>query len=141
MNDIPAKHISSSWRVALPWLSVIAWAALIFFLSAQPNLKTDLGIWDLILRKGAHMVEFAVLCLLLWNAIRQTVTVSFAALAFAVAISLLYAFSDEFHQRFVPGRSGALRDVAFDAIGIVIMSVIIIALRPNRTAQGGTPAI
>lgn len=135
-NYMPEKRISSPWRVALPWLSVIVWAALIFLLSAQRSFKTDLGMWNLILRKGAHMAEFAVLCLLLWNAIRQTVTVTNAALALASAIALMYAFSDEFHQRFVQGRNGNLLDVAIDATGIIIMSLIIIALRHGRTSRG-----
>ena len=33
-------------------------------------------------------------------------------------LSLGYAASDEFHQLFVPGRGGSIRDVAIDAIGI-----------------------
>jgi VanZ family protein len=33
-------------------------------------------------------------------------------------MALAYAISDEFHQTFVPGRSGAPRDVAIDLIGI-----------------------
>lgn len=128
-------------RVAIPWLSVVAWAALIFYLSAQPSLKTDLGIWDLILRKCAHVLEYAVLCLLLWNAIRQKIITSRTALALAAMISLIYALSDEFHQRFVPGRSGALRDVGFDSAGIIIMSTIILLLRSDRKSRVGTSAI
>lgn len=124
-------------RRALPWLSVIAWASLIFYLSAQPSLKADFGIWDFILRKGAHIVEFAVLCLLLWNAFRRTAVTYIFALLPAVAISLFYAFSDEFHQRYVPGRTPALRDVGFDAAGIAIMSLIILALRPKISARVG----
>jgi len=141
MKETPAINKNSFWRGALPWLSVIAWAALIFFLSAQPTPTTELGTWDLILRKGAHMVEFAVLCLLLWNAIRQTGMAFSQALAIAVAVSLLYAFSDEFHQRYVPGRTAALRDVGFDTAGIIIIGLIIIALRPNRTARAGPTVI
>ena len=131
MSDI------SRWRRALPWLSVVSWAALIFYLSAQASLKTDLGIWDLILRKGAHMVEFAVLCLLLWNAIRQTGMAFGRSLALADMIALAYAVSDEIHQRYVPGRVSALRDVGFDVAGIVIMSLMIFMLRPKRTARAG----
>lgn len=133
------KHVVSPWRLALPWLSVIAWAALIFYISAQPSLSTGFGIWDLILRKGAHMLEFAVLFLLLWNAIRQPVRASGTAMALAGAISLLYAFSDEFHQRYVPGRSGTLRDVGFDAAGIMIMSLIIFSTRSKRASREGAP--
>ena len=37
--------------------------ALIFYLSHQPSLGTGLGVWDLILRKGAHITAFGLLCL------------------------------------------------------------------------------
>jgi VanZ family protein len=37
-----------------------------------------------------------------------------------VTLSLLYAFSDETHQLFVPGREGKLSDVGIDAIGIAL---------------------
>lgn len=117
------------------WLAAIAWAALIFYLSAQSSLIEDIGAWDMILRKGAHMLEFAVLSLLLWNAIRQTGMVFGKTIAIAAIASLLYAVSDEFHQRYVPGRNAALRDVGFDAAGIIIMSLIIISLRPKKTAR------
>ena len=50
------------------WLPVIAWAAVIFTLSSIPSLSTGLGTWDTILRKGAHLTEYAVLGGLLYRA-------------------------------------------------------------------------
>ena len=44
----------------------LAVMALIFYLSHQPSLGTGLGVWDLILRKGAHITVFGLLCLA-WN--------------------------------------------------------------------------
>ena len=41
------------------------WAALIFAISAIPSLGTGLGTWDLVLRKLAHVTEYAVLGFLL----------------------------------------------------------------------------
>lgn len=104
-------------------------------------MKVELGISDLFLRKSAHMTEFAVLCFLVWNAIRQKGYAFGRALTLAATVSLLYAFSDELHQRYVPGRIGALRDVGFDAAGIMIMSLIIIALRQKRTARAESPVV
>jgi hypothetical protein len=46
----------------------LALMALIYFLSAQPDLSTGLGTWDLILRKIAHMVEYGLLWFLWWRA-------------------------------------------------------------------------
>ena len=47
------------------WLPVVAWAAVIFAFSSVPSLGTDLGTWDTILRKLAHVAEYAILGALL----------------------------------------------------------------------------
>jgi VanZ family protein len=36
-----------------------------------------------------------------------------------VLIGFFYAVSDEFHQKFIPGRSGEIRDIFIDLIGIL----------------------
>jgi VanZ family protein len=93
------------------WLPIAAWAALIFTLSSIPSLHSGLGTGDLILRKCAHVTEYAILTFLLRRAL---------ATPWAAAAAFLYACSDEFHQSFVVGREGRPRDVAIDTIGIVI---------------------
>ena len=90
---------------------------LIFFLSAQPNLSSGLGDWDLILRKGAHMTEYGLLALLWWRALRTKRPLPGAAIAVA------YSATDEFHQTFVTGRHGTPTDVLIDAIGVTIAIV------------------
>jgi VanZ family protein len=92
------------------WLPVVAWAALIFVLSSVPHLSSGLGTWDYVLRKCAHMTEYAILGALLLRALGREGPAFLAALA--------YAASDELHQHFVAGRHGSPVDVAIDAIGI-----------------------
>ena len=99
-------------RPLLVWGPIVLWAGLIFGLSSIPSLSTGLGTWDLALRKVAHAAEYAVLGLLLLRAIGRELP-SFAA-------GVAYAVSDEVHQRFVPGRHGAVYDVAIDALGVLI---------------------
>ncbi len=94
------------------WVPVLAWAGLIFALSSVPDLGTGLGGWDLVLRKVAHIAEYAILGALLARATSRT------GLAFALGV--LYAVSDEIHQAFVPGRMGSPVDVAIDALGVAI---------------------
>ncbi len=118
---------------------MIAWAVLIFYLSAQPSLTLNLGAWEMVPRKMAHMGEFAVLCLLLWNAIRQHGVAFARALMIAGAGAILYAASDEFHQHLVAGRYGTPRDVAIDFIGILAMSLIIIRFRRKKATRTGAP--
>ena len=98
--------------------------ALIFFLSAQPDLGTGLGAWDLVLRKLAHAVEYALLFLLWVRALRGRHRVAAAA-----AIAVVYAVSDELHQTTVEGRVGSPVDVLIDATGVALAAL---ALRVRR---------
>ena len=87
------------------WLPVLAWAAVIFAFSSIPNLGTGLGVWDTILRKGAHTLEYAILGALLLRAIRRE------APAFLAGVG--YAVTDEIHQplrRRPPLVAGRRRD-------------------------------
>ena len=99
------------------WLPPLALMAVIFVLSAQPDLSSGLGLLDLIGRKLIHAGEYAVLCFLWWRALRTAMGDRRAALTGAAAVALLYAVSDEWHQSFVPGRHGSPLDVAIDAVG------------------------
>jgi hypothetical protein len=92
------------------WLPVVAWASLIFALSSVPDLGTGLGGWDLLLRKIAHAVEYAILGALLARALGRPWVAS--------AVGVAYAVSDEVHQSFVPGRVGSPLDVALDTVGV-----------------------
>jgi VanZ family protein len=94
------------------WLPVFAWAALIFALSSIPSLSSGLGEWDYVLRKCAHVTEYAVLGALLLRALGRELP------AFAAAVA--YAATDEFHQHFVRGRHASPIDVAIDAVGVTI---------------------
>ena len=92
---------------------------LIFYLSAQPNLRTELGTIDLIGRKLVHMAEFGLLWLLWLRALGW----SRAAALAAAAIAIGYAISDEYHQSFVDGREGAPRDVLIDSAGVLLAAL------------------
>lgn len=99
--------------------------AVIFAFSAQPNLGTGLGVWDTLLRKGAHMAEFGLLWWLWWRAF------GYRRAAVAAAITLAYAASDEFHQQFVEGRHGSPVDWLIDATGVAIAMVLARRQRPK----------
>jgi VanZ family protein len=99
-------------RALTNWLPVVLWAAVIFALSSIPHLSSGLGTWDLLLRKCAHVTEYAILGLLLARALLREVP--------AFALGVLYAITDELHQSFVRGRHAAALDVAIDAVGVLI---------------------
>jgi VanZ family protein len=103
----------------------LALMGVIFFFSAQPDLSTGLGTWDLILRKAAHMAEYGLLWFLWYRALELGSPLP------AVAITLAYAASDEFHQTFVEGRHGTPVDVLIDAAGVAIA----VAIHSRRKAR------
>lgn len=84
-----------------------------------PLLKffAEKGVMEFIIRKMAHAIEYGMLAICLG------ITVSHSGTWFnkwqlkTVCLCFLYASTDEFHQLFVPGRSGQVRDVAIDTLG------------------------
>jgi VanZ family protein len=112
----------------------LAVMALIFALSATPDLSSGLGTWDTVLRKLAHITIFAVL----WLALARATCWRRPILA--TVIALLYAVSDELHQSFVEGRHGTPVDVAIDAFGIgvaVLAWAVTTRLTSARAASAG----
>lgn len=127
------------------WLPVLAWMGVIFFFSAQPSLPSlPDSLSDIILKKGFHAGEYAVLALLVARALRrdparqnqegvagQQATVGTATqdknyrpeqgeLWRAFLISVFYAFTDEVHQGLVPGRTPRIGDWVIDSSGAAI---------------------
>ena len=131
--DERTSHAGSTRRqLFLVWAPVVAWAALIFVLSAQPHLRfvPDEGL-DFVVRKIGHIGVFGILALLLWRALAA------AALrrpgAWAFALTVLYAASDELHQGFVAGRHPSAVDVGVDAAGALIALVAVGLIRSRRS--------
>ncbi len=124
------------------WLPVVIWMGVIFFASTdllssnrtsriirpllkwlKPDLSEEaLGKAQFVIRKCAHVVEYAVLAVLIWRARRVTLRpgqpgwdVREAALT--ATWCCVYAATDELHQYFVASRFGTLEDVALDTLG------------------------
>ena len=114
------------------WLPPVAWAALIFALSAQPNLRfvPDQGL-DFVIRKLGHMGAFGILALLQWSALASTSSLR-KPWAWALALTVLYAGTDELHQGLVAGRYPSIVDVAIDGTGALIAFAVVGAFRSRR---------
>jgi VanZ family protein len=126
MGDPGARPASRMNKRSLAaWLPAVAWAGLIFAFSAQANLRfvPDEGL-DFVIRKLGHMAVFGVLALLLWRALAMTTALRRPWL-WALALTVLYAITDEFHQSFVAGRSASMRDVGIDAAGALAAVAIV----------------
>lgn len=105
----------------MSWVSVILWMGIIFALSSIPDLRSGLQpLWDLVLRKVAHTLEYAILGWLIFRAFEKSGIDRFRAAVFSVLLSVFYAGTDEFHQMFVPGRHGSPLDALIDGVGIIV---------------------
>ena len=105
--------------IASRFLPPLLLMAVIFWLSAQPGLNSGLGIWDIVLRKLAHMLEFGLLWFLWWRAL------GYGSPLPSIAIALVYAASDELHQSFVEGRHGSPVDWCIDAAGVGLAGLVV----------------
>lgn len=104
-----------SWIHTTPgrWLPMLGWMSLIFIMSGrQSNQLPNLGLYDLFFKKGAHLAAYAILMLLALWAVRDW--------RWALAITIGYAMSDEYHQTFVPTRQGTAVDVLVDSAGAIL---------------------
>ncbi|MGI6228010.1 MAG: VanZ family protein [Peptococcales bacterium] len=126
-------------RKIYPWVLVVLWMALIFYLSHKPatesnelskgitkiivetvekvtpDVDIEVGRFNHIVRKNAHFFSYLVLGILVTNGLRSSETKRY--IGFALLICVLYAISDEIHQIYVPGRSGQIKDVVIDSAG------------------------
>lgn len=118
-------------RAAGLWLPPLVMMAVIFFFSAQPDLSSGLGTWDLVLRKIAHFCEYALLTFLWWRPLR-TVTDPRRAALLAFAIASAYAITDELHQTTVEGRHGTPVDWLIDSAGALFVATRLRAAAGRR---------
>jgi VanZ family protein len=136
------------------WLPVVLWLGWMFFASTDvmssehtsrfigPFLrwwKPDITLAavesiQLVVRKCAHAVDYAILSMLLYRAIRHQYRVGAKAASarakrrdnflfvavLTFTLTLLLAVGDEFHQSFVPSRTASARDVGIDMGGALI---------------------
>jgi VanZ family protein len=137
------------------WLAVVVWAAVISLFSTGwfsgehtggvllpilhallPSATPDeLLALHALIRKCAHVFEYAVLGGLLVRALREEGLRGPALVTAAIAIGVAYAGIDEFHQVFVPGRTPSPHDVAVDAAGVVFGAVLAISGRIGLLGQ------
>lgn len=134
---------------------VFLWMILIFVFSAQPAKEStdmsrfvgyevgelfisDFENWpepeqnafaekiDHPVRKCAHASEYALLAILIMLLMGSYGVTGKRRLCFCLICVAVYAATDEFHQLFVPGRSGQLTDVLIDTAGGMMGCVIFV---------------
>ena len=87
--------------------------------------------WHFVLRKTGHVIGYAVLSLLFYRAWKATIPVrgdpkwSIVWARIACAMAILVACLDEWHQSFLPSRTGTVHDVALDGTAALIAQLLI----------------
>lgn len=116
------------------WIPAILWALLIFFQSANPAPP------------GADMAPDYVLHFLAYGILSAAVLHGFAGglrslwlgrftfqqAVFSALLAVLYGFSDEWHQSFVPQRNSSWADIAADFLGAMVFMLLMMAWKTAR---------
>ena len=91
---------------------------------------TDRGA-EIDIRKYAHMAEYALLAVpsaLFFRELLLERRIPLRAACCSLILCFLYACSDEYHQTFIPGRAGAMIDVAVDMAGVAFgLALVLLA--------------
>jgi len=150
------KQILKTWIAALLWIALIATESTDSFSSEHtsrflyPILHFLFGldqvrfeVWHHYIRKSGHFVGYFSLSFLLFRAWRATLHLPWAPrwalrwAAIAFFMSALVASLDEWHQTFIPSRTGALSDVMLDSCAALTAQVLIFLLltwKPRRVS-------
>ena len=143
------------------WLPVLGWMIFIFIgstdlLSAEhtsrfigpflrwfaPDISdATVASVQLVVRKCAHLTEYAILAALLFRAFRQRAPRVGRALAMSFLLAAVYAAFDEFHQSYVVSRTGSPSDVLIDCAGALAGVLIywrMIRARKSTMAAGAS---
>ena len=114
------------------WLPFLLWLLLIYSFSSHPTKATSDIYWeDFIIKKLAHIVEYAILTAFLYRALLSSGIRKKEAALTSIFFALVYGMTDEYHQSFIPGREPRIRDIVFDTIGSLLAIFIIWKLLPK----------
>jgi VanZ family protein len=147
------KRIVKVWLPSLIWLAVITLEStdlgssahtgrilypLFHFLFGLTMAKFE--IWHAVLRKTGHFVGYFILSVLLFRSWRATFPrlstpwcPQWAVIAFLS--TFLVASLDEWHQTFLPSRTGRLSDVMLDSVAAAVAQVILFAILRSRSVD------
>ena len=116
-----STNAATPFRRIVRIVAVAAWCTVIYTASDRPNLRvSDDDVLDLVLRKLAHLFEYALLAVLVARAAKHTTPWAVRTTVLAWLATLAWAISDEWHQTFVPGRVGHAQDVLIDMAGATL---------------------
>lgn len=151
------KDLLKTWIAASLWLGLIMAESTTFASAANtgrllyPILHLLFGVtkahfptWHFFIRKSGHFIGYFTLSLLLFRSWRATFPIAgihwamrWASISFLM--TALVASLDEWHQTYLPGRTGNVHDVLLDSTAALVAQIILFAiLRSRQTGQTGS---
>jgi VanZ family protein len=139
------NNLIKAWVAAVLWLIVIAIESTAWLSSHNtsrilyPLLHFLFGLdwqhfetWHFFIRKSGHVIGYAILCILLFRAWRATLpamndakwTLRWATIA--VLGTAIVASLDEWHQSFIPSRTGKWQDVVLDTCAGIAAQILLL---------------
>jgi len=116
------------------WGPAVLVMIIIFIASATPSSDIPtLGSWDFLAKKGGHMIGYALLAAAYFHGLNNRKNIKRSQFILAICLAVAYAASDEWHQRFTPGRTASIRDVLIDATGAALGLAFLSWLRTRFT--------
>ncbi len=148
---------SPGLRISVWWLLCLLWVAKMFWLSTgafsgdltRPLLAKLLdllgldlsaaafGVLHTLLRKSAHVFEYAVFSFLLYRSLGDRDRLSWQPhiARWCILAGAAFSLGDEFHQLFVRGRGASLVDCSIDTAGAALAMLLVYgATKALRTA-------
>jgi VanZ family protein len=153
------KQLVKTWIAALLWIGLIAIESTDTFSAERTSrflypilhflMGMDLTRFAVVhhyIRKCGHFVGYFTLSFFLFRAWRATLRLPWAPrwalrwAAIAFFMSALVASLDEWHQTFIPSRTGTINDVMLDSIAALTAQVLIfvfVSRKPRRVMAAG----
>jgi VanZ family protein len=148
----PKHDLLKKWIAAILWIGVICiestdlmssnnTGSFIYSLLAPfwPHINPiKFGEFHAVLRKVGHFVGYGILSFLLFRAWRVTIkrgvqwTLLWALVSFLM--TALVASLDEWHQTFIPSRTGTYKDVLLDSAAALCVQVLLFLLLSRRAS-------
>jgi VanZ family protein len=153
LDNSPQQSAWKPWLAAILWTCVIATESSDIFSSSHtsrflyPFLTWLFGplnpvryeFWHEIGRKAGHVIGYAILCFFFFRAWRASLpqghlrwSMKWAALAWL--FTAIVASLDEWHQNYIPSRTGSLRDVLLDCGAGLVMLILLYRWTRKRSA-------
>jgi VanZ family protein len=151
---VSRPNLLRAWWPAAVWICLIAFESTDFFSSQNTGgvlytiltrLFGQINLYDFLvfhhyLRKTGHVVGYGMLSLLLLRGWRATLGPVHTLLLRAALLSWLgtatVAALDEWHQSYIPSRTGTIWDVALDSVaGVAFLLIAYLRLRRSAIAE------